>query len=157
MARAPRNPYIITIRTTRRRRKGSVQRTGGISERKKAYLAFINSPQWRTYRAAWWAEYDRRHPIRTCYCCGRPQSQLKRSLELHHRTYERLGHEEYDDLVPVCGPKSVGGNGCHNWITRQWRQRGRTGMTLTLWELTDLRRRQMMTYQWKARRSAGGR
>ena len=156
MPRAPWNPFIVTVRRPRRRRGGSIQRTGGMSERKKAYLAFMKSPAWRAYRAAWWAEYDRRYPVRTCYCCGVAQAELKRSLELHHRTYERLGREEWDDLVPVCGPRSVGGSGCHNSITRQWRSRGRTGLTLTLWELTDEHRRRMQEYNKKKRGPAGG-
>lgn len=134
----------------KRGRRGWVRPTG-VSERKKAYLAYIRSPAWRAVRAAWWQEYDRRHPVRMCYCCGRPQSELKRSLELHHRTYERIGAEAYDDLVAVCGDR------CHPWITKQWRSRGRTGLSMTLWELTDERRRRMRQYQEKKRGTAGGR
>ena len=146
MRRAPRNPFIVTFRKPRRRR-GSVQRAGGMSERKKAYLAFINSSAWRTYRAAWWQEYDRRHPVRVCWCCGKPRSELKRSLELHHRTYERLGREEWDDLVAVCST-------CHRWITE--RQRSRK-VTMTIWQITDARRTMMQTYNGKRKGSAGGR
>lgn len=149
MARPPRNPYILTARKPRRRRKGTIQQTG-MSARKQTYLAFIRSPQWRAYRAAWWAEYDRRNSTRACYCCDVPQHKLKRSLELHHRTYERLGAEQYTDLVPVCPT-------CHRWITRQWRARGRTGLTLTLWELTDERRRAMRRYLTKRAGAASGR
>ena len=150
MPRTPWNPFVVTVRKPRRRRRGSVQRTGGMSERKKAYLAFIKSPAWRAYRAAWWAEYDRRNPVRVCYCCGVAQTELKRSLELHHRTYERLGREEWDDLCPVCQK-------CHQVITRMWRNRSRTGMTMTLWELTDWHRDQMKRYQALQRGKASGR
>lgn len=29
--------------------------------------------------------------------------------DIHHLTYERLGHERLDDLIAVCGP-------CHEWL-----------------------------------------
>jgi hypothetical protein len=148
MARAPRNPYTITIGKTRRRRKGSIQQTG-VSARKRAYIAFIKSPQWRAYRAAWWEEYDRRNRIRKCYCCDKPQAAITRALQLHHRTYERLGQERYTDLVAVCPV-------CHDWITRQWRARGKTGLTMTLWQLTDERRRRIRLYQLKRKLASGG-
>jgi hypothetical protein len=151
-----RSPFVITVGKRRRRRKGAATRTG-TSARKQAYLEYMASPAWRAYRTAWWQSYDRQFPVRKCYCCGIPQSALKRSLELHHRTYERLGAERWEDLVPVCGPRSVGGNGCHQAITRMWRNRGRTGMTMTLWELTDWRRDQIRRYLNLKKGSASGR
>jgi hypothetical protein len=134
-----------------RRRRGSIIRTGGVSERKQVYLAYMRSPAWRAYRAAWWEEYDRRNRTRACYCCGRLQTELKRTLELHHRTYERLGQEQYDDLVAVCGDR------CHPWITRTYRARGRTGLTTDLWELTEERKRRMAVYNAKKHGPGSGR
>jgi hypothetical protein len=49
----------------------------------------------------WWAELHQRygqHPQapHTCAVCGAPHYQL------HHRTYERLGHEHISDLMALC-------------------------------------------------------
>jgi len=93
----------------------------------------MQSPQWRMFRAAWLNTYDSKHKVRRCYCCGVAQSDWPRSFDLHHRTYERLGNEHYNDLVLVCS----GRGGCHPKITHAWRARNRTGLTLTLWQLTD--------------------
>ena len=56
------------------------------------YLAYLNSPAWRATRnralrlANW-----------TCQQCGG-----KRDLQVHHRSYERLGREWDQDLEVVC-------------------------------------------------------
>ncbi|WP_418417549.1 HNH endonuclease [Blautia sp.] len=35
--------------------------------------------------------------------CGRPESKCKNGLQMHHITYERLGHENaLTDLVSLC-------------------------------------------------------
>jgi hypothetical protein len=99
------------------------------SPRKAAYLAYMRSARWRANRSAWWAEYDRRNRVRRCYCCGISWAEAK-GLDVHHRTYERLGNEFYGDMVAVCRRD-------HMAITRIWRNRGNTGMSLSLWELTD--------------------
>lgn len=143
--RQPRTPFIATFRKPRRRR-GYTTKTG-TSERKKAYLAYIRSPAWKAFRVAWWAEYDRRNTTRTCYCCAKPQTVLPSPLELHHRTYEHMGAEHYDDLVAVCRT-------CHTWITR--RQRSRT-TTMTIWEITEARRTAIRAYLAKKEGRAGGR
>lgn len=137
----PRTPFVTTMGRRRRRRKGYV-RPVGMSERKKAYLAYIRSPAWRAFRVAWWEQYDRQFPVRTCYCCGKPQGSLKRSLELHHRTYERLGAERWDDLVAVC-------RSCHSAITKMHRTRNQTKNMMTIWEMTEARKRSMRNYQAK--------
>jgi len=71
------------------------------------YLAYIRSPEWRKRRevALFRASYR-------CSICGK-----RRGLQVHHKTYERLGSEALDDLQVVC-------RGCHWWITwgsRLWR------------------------------------
>jgi PP-loop superfamily ATP-utilizing enzyme len=40
-----------------------------------------------------------------CYCCETPTT----NLELHHRTYKRIGHKLPHDVEPVC-------RGCHQKI-----------------------------------------
>ena len=56
------------------------------------YLAYLNSPAWRATRnrALRLADYR-------CQHCGN-----KRDLQVHHRTYERLGREWDQDLEVLC-------------------------------------------------------
>jgi hypothetical protein len=104
------------------------------SSQMAAYMAYMRSPAWRAFRAAWLATYDSKYKVRRCYVCRISQAEFGKSLDLHHRTYERVGgNERFTDLVLVCRP-------CHRRITREWRARGKTGLTLTLWELTSLHR-----------------
>lgn len=60
----------------------------------RSYQAYINSPAW---------EAKRRQALKThgrfCRGCGRAEV----SLHVHHRTYERLGDEQPQDLVILCG------------------------------------------------------
>ncbi len=52
------------------------------------------------------------HRCRTCYATGGDGAPL----EVHHRTYERLGHELVGDLTALCP-------GCHRTITDALRRR----------------------------------
>lgn len=55
------------------------------------YSRYLRSPHWRRLR-----QQFKRERGWTCKC-GETQR-----LELHHLTYERLGHERLDDLQPLC-------------------------------------------------------
>lgn len=57
-----------------------------------AYTAYLRSPEWQKFRKRY--KNQRRWE---CAMCGG-----KDFLQLHHQTYERLGHEELDDCVPLC-------------------------------------------------------
>lgn len=57
------------------------------------YNTYIKSDAWRAVKARYWAS---KLP-KVCYVCG-----TKKRLDLHHRTYTRLGHERLDDLIPLC-------------------------------------------------------
>jgi len=117
----------------RRRPRGRIIRVSR-SSRRVSYRAFMNSPAWKNYRLAWLNTYDSKHKVRRCYCCGVAQADWHRPFDLHHRTYERFGGgERYDDLVLVCS----GRGGCHPKITKAWRTRHETGLTMDLWQLTD--------------------
>jgi hypothetical protein len=61
--------------------------------RAERYSEYINSPEWREKRRRYFA--SKRLP-KTCLVCGSAEVQL------HHRTYRRLGHEHLQDLVPLC-------------------------------------------------------
>lgn len=81
------------------------------------YTEYMQSPEWRQKRA----EYFRSELPQGCQGCGQ-----KRQLQLHHKTYERLGNEHLADLVPVC-------TSCHAII----HERHRLG-DLSLWDATEL-------------------
>lgn len=55
------------------------------------YAAYLKSPAWRDLKARYRAS-DR---PQICMC-----GEVK--VDLHHTTYERVGREELDDLVPLC-------------------------------------------------------
>lgn len=66
-----------------------------VSSSKKAEYrnVYLNSEHWedvkRRYR-------ESKHPW-VCYVCGTTVH-----LQLHHKTYERIGCEELTDLIPMC-------------------------------------------------------
>lgn len=69
-----------------------------------AYHAYLLSPRWRGKRREVWARCGG-----LCERCHR-----RRMAEVHHKTYERLFHEDLRDLLGLCRP-------CHRFIT--WRHR----------------------------------
>jgi|tagenome__1003787_1003787.scaffolds.fasta_scaffold20664719_3 hypothetical protein len=80
-------------------------------------------------KSAWWAELHEayeRHPEapHCCAVCATPRYQL------HHRTYENLGHEHISDLLALC---SVHHHGLH----RAWRTHQRYHPEDTLAAFTD--------------------
>lgn len=78
------------------RRVAAMTKLAEIEERSLVYQEYINSPEWRA-RAAAVKERDGNW----CRVCNSPHR-----LQVHHRTYERLGHEEDTDLLTMC-------DGCH--------------------------------------------
>jgi predicted HNH restriction endonuclease len=73
------------------------------------YYAYIKSEAWQRkrrkfYSSSLYKTYTKEGKW-VCYCCG-----ANESLDLHHRTYKRLGKENIStDLIPVC-------RGCHEKI-----------------------------------------
>ena len=52
-----------------------------------------------------------------CAMCGRPEAKCRNGLQVHHITYQRLGHEDiYNDLVSLCP-------GCHKKIHSYYRRK----------------------------------
>lgn len=64
-----------------------------------SYGDYLNSPAWDGLRRRY---YEQRPRI--CHTCGAGDG-----VQLHHRTYERVGREELDDLMPLCNP-------CHGMV-----------------------------------------
>jgi hypothetical protein len=65
----------------------------------RAYLDYLDSPEW-------WAK-RKRALARANYCCERcglwaERFEIRQRLETHHLTYDRLGHEQPDDLEVLC-------------------------------------------------------
>lgn len=56
-----------------------------------SYRAYLNSPAWRDVRNRY-----RASDLPQVCMCGSDQYQL------HHATYDRVGHEALDDLIPLC-------------------------------------------------------
>lgn len=59
------------------------------------YGSYISSTRWATKRREYWDDPDL---PKACGVCGTDEAPLP----LHHRTYERVGCERLEDLVPVC-------------------------------------------------------
>lgn len=66
------------------------------------YALYMDSPAWWERRRQWLANYRQAHNGQnpTCVVCDKPW--IGRHGDLHHRTYEHLGCERNDDLIPMC-------------------------------------------------------
>jgi hypothetical protein len=105
------------------RKKSRASRSGSAS--KSSYLAYLASAAWRAKKQEYWSSgrpYE-------CYVCKRNDGPF----DMHHRTYERLGNESLEDLVPVC-PKP-----CHARITSLYNQEKKKPrkQRRTLWQITE--------------------
>ena len=85
-----------------------------------SYWSYLQSPHWRSV-----AKRHHESDLPQSCICG-----ADRSLQLHHKTYERLGAEALGDLILLC-------RGCHQdvhyYVRRGW-------LTLDLDGLVDARR-----------------
>ena len=75
------------------------------------YQAYITSSRWRNSPAR---QAELEAAGYRCRVCYRPDSEVE--LQVHHRTYERLGCELPGDLLSVCAE-------CHGEITSFLRRR----------------------------------
>ena len=65
--------------------------------RRDAYAVYIASAEWRSKREAFRRYWVRSHGVWACAVCGTTVNR-----HTHHITYERLGNEAMEDLLPVC-------------------------------------------------------
>jgi 5-methylcytosine-specific restriction endonuclease McrA len=79
------------------------------------YNAYMQSSQWSRRRSRYFETHRK-----VCKACG-----VIRSIELHHKTYARLGNERDQDLVPLC-------HRCHLSLHRSQKKTGKN-----LWILTE--------------------
>jgi hypothetical protein len=69
--------------------------------RRAWYAVYIASEDWYARRALWYADHLRLTGTDpSCAVCGQPWRL--RDGDLHHASYERLGHERHADLIPMC-------------------------------------------------------
>lgn len=71
------------------------------ASRRDQYAAWMSSRRWWQARRRWrdtWIAGHGSEPA--CAICG--TDWTLRHGDLHHRSYDRLGHERFDDLTPVC-------------------------------------------------------
>lgn len=61
------------------------------------YVKYLQSPEWAVVRRL--ALEQAGH---ACRLCGAPEDESR--LQVHHRTYERLGAELLADVIVLCGP-----------------------------------------------------
>lgn len=65
-----------------------------MSSQRDEYIKYIQSTRWRKKRD----QFMKSNLPKDCFVCGVRSS----SMDLHHRTYKRLGNEKLTDLVLVC-------------------------------------------------------
>ena len=87
------------------------------------YGTYMDSPTWFARRKRWiaqWSEATGSPPC--CLACSGEWT------DLHHRTYDRLGREQWRDLIPLC-------RACHEELharmegNPEWRKRPRRQAT----------------------------
>jgi hypothetical protein len=90
----------------------------------------MDSPAWFSRRELWLEEWKQTHDDQAPLCLACGERWTLHAGDLHHRSYERLGHERYSDLAPMC-------RGCHRGLhalvesAPEWRR-------LTLAQATDM-------------------
>ena len=77
------------------------------------YRSYLNSPEWQTKRK----EAIERDGGECRLCAG------KFNLEVHHKTYDRVGDEHSNDLTTLCEK-------CHGSVTNILRRRRRRPTTV---------------------------
>ena len=67
--------------------------------RSEFYENYMKSEEWKQKRLQR-MEIDQN----CCVMCGRPAEKTRNGLQVHHCTYQRLGHENvWTDLATLCG------------------------------------------------------
>lgn len=93
-----------------------------VNGREMSYAEYINSREWQMVRE----RYKESGLKKICYCCDAHDQPL----DLHHKSYKRLGHERLNDLCRACQQ-------CHRKIHRLVEERG-----WDIWRATRHVRRQ---------------
>lgn len=86
------------------------------------YNDYINSITWKNFKLRYYADHPRR-----CSACG-----VDGQVDLHHMTYERIGREWDDDVVPLC-------RHCHYAVHTQHRSSNGSLMAVTKKYIKDFK------------------
>jgi hypothetical protein len=93
---------------------------------RRRYADYMRNREWQQRRRAWLRTFRRRHGHDpTCAVCDRPWTL---DHDLHHVSYDNLGAERDEDLLPAC-------RGCHEALhqildsSRAWRAMPRPAAT----------------------------
>lgn len=97
------------------------------------YQEYLSSKHWLGVRARF-----QQSPLsrQGCYNCG-----AHNSLNLHHKTYKRVGEERLDDLIYLCSD-------CHHDAHRLLNQMRGEGRNRSKWSLWTVARR-LKRNRWK--------
>lgn len=106
MARDKRDEALVTLACQQPKPKKSRKSRSERREKRKrgvrlagyeTYAQYLLSPEWKAVRARWMkSEFCRGEVCHTAGC------RSLHALQLHHRTYARIGYEDMKDLVLVC-------------------------------------------------------
>ena len=83
-----------------------------------SYSDYLKSSHWQHIKGRYW----KRKLPKYCYICTD-----RHKLQLHHRTYKRLGAEWLSDLMFLCGK-------CHALVHKRLRD-NKGDKSLTLWNI----------------------
>jgi hypothetical protein len=83
------------------------------------YLEYLKSEHWQETRARFRASRLQQG----CYVCGDPR------VDLHHKTYKRLGNERLTDLLPLCRRHHE----ATHVLLKEWKARGANPSKRNLW------------------------
>jgi len=91
---------------------------------KQEYQEYLQSPHWKRCVYAM-------HQIRTedCELCSQPSEEY----HIHHMSYERIGNEQYSDLIKLCDK-------CHKYVHKN-------GVNITRQKDAHFRYREEMFYR----------
>jgi len=118
------------------RSKGSYLNRQAIAAGYFSYETFLKSPYWAGVRQKRIVKGSTR-----CFCCA----TADHILHLHHITYERLGAELPQDLIPICGP-------CHERLHEKVR-RGQVSLENAHWSvLKEMTRGRKLSKRRKKKR-----
>jgi 5-methylcytosine-specific restriction endonuclease McrA len=73
--------------------------------KREEYEKYLAGPHWQELRKVKLEQQRAKLGYNCCEECGaRPAPTPKTALNVHHRTYERLGEELLEDLSIICRP-----------------------------------------------------
>ncbi len=76
-----------------------------------SYAEYLRSKHWKMVKEWFWKTKAKKH----CYICGQ-----RNNLNLHHKTYKRLGKERWIDLIYLC-------ERCHHYCHKAINSRPKKG------------------------------